>query len=219
MNAQIGPPWERLDRDLAGLLAPALPAIARDIVAEIARTIPDYRRPIEGRFGRRIGVGVHEALSQFLQLIGRPGTHTPLNRDVYVRLGRGELRSGRSLDALQGAYRVGARVAWRRVATVAVDAGVAPAQLALLAESIFAYIEEISAESVDVATPRPRPPRPASKVAPRAADPPAGRRRAPRRRGRPGRRGERRLRRRARSPRSSPARTRSAGSCAGSAPT
>src|SRR5579871_2851035 len=142
-------PWERLDRNLAALLAPGLPDIAREIVAEVARTIPDYRRPIEGRFGRGLGIGVHEALRQFLELIGRPGTLAPLNRDVYRRLGRGELRSGRSLDALQGAYRVGARVAWRRVAAAAVDAGVEAAQLALLAESIFAYIEEISAESVD----------------------------------------------------------------------
>ena len=31
-------------------------------------------------------------------------------------LGRGELRQGRTLDALQSAYRVGARVAWRRLA-------------------------------------------------------------------------------------------------------
>src|SRR5206468_6318448 len=50
----------------------------------------------------------------------RPG------RSVYVELGRGELRAGRRLDALQMAYRLGARISWRRLAGVARGAGVDP---------------------------------------------------------------------------------------------
>ena len=38
-------------------------------------------------------------------------------------LGRGEARSGRSMDALLAAYRVGARVSWRELAAGAVAAG------------------------------------------------------------------------------------------------
>jgi hypothetical protein len=68
---------------------------------------------------------------------------------VYVALGSGELRQGRTLDALQSAYRVGARVAWRRLAAAARRAGVEPDVLSLLAESIFAYIETLSADSVE----------------------------------------------------------------------
>ena len=62
---------------------------------------------------------------------------------------RGELRQGRTLDSLQAAYRVGARVAWRRLAAAARRAGVEPDVLSLLAESIFAYIDELSADSVE----------------------------------------------------------------------
>ena len=68
---------------------------------------------------------------------------------MYVALGSGELRQGRTLDALQSAYRVGARVAWRRLAAAATRAGVEPDVLSLLAESIFAYIETLSADSVE----------------------------------------------------------------------
>ena len=64
-------------------------------------------------------------------------------------LGRGELREGRTLDALQSAYRVGARVAWRRLSVAAVAAGLDGRTLSLLAESIFAYIDQISADSVE----------------------------------------------------------------------
>src|SRR6202035_1983907 len=67
----------------------------------------------------------------------------------YPTRGRGEMRAGGSLDSLLSAYRVGARVAWRRFAAAGVQAGVEPDTLYLLAESIFAYIDVLSAESAE----------------------------------------------------------------------
>ena len=64
-------------------------------------------------------------------------------------LGRGELREGRTLDSLQSAYRVGARVAWRRISAAARRRHVDPDELAVLAEAIFAYIDELSADSIE----------------------------------------------------------------------
>jgi hypothetical protein len=142
-------PWERLDPSLAAALAPELPAMADEIIDEIGRAIPAYRRPLEGAFGRGLRIGVQEALSEFVRLAGGRGSRVPLARDIYASLGRGELRAGRGLDALQAAYRVGARVAWRRVSAAARASGADAAQVSLLAESIFAYIDEISAESVE----------------------------------------------------------------------
>ena len=66
-----------------------------------------------------------------------------------MNLGRGEMRAGRSLDALLAAYRLGARVAWRRLAAAGEAAGLEPRTLYLLAESIFAYIDELSGESIE----------------------------------------------------------------------
>ena len=142
-------PWERLDPALAAVLAPLLPDLADEIVAEIARAIPEYRRPIEGAFGRGLRAGVQEALGQFVDLIGRPGAEGPSASDVYSALGRGELRAGRGLDALQAAYRLGARVAWRRVSEAARGADADAEQLSRLADSIFAYIDEVSSQSVE----------------------------------------------------------------------
>src|SRR5437588_1433162 len=68
---------------------------------------------------------------------------------VYRSLGQGEMRAGRSLESLLSAYRIGARVAWRRFAAIGVEAGLAPDTLYLLAESIFAYIDVLSAESAE----------------------------------------------------------------------
>jgi DNA-binding PucR family transcriptional regulator len=111
--------------------------------------VPEYARPLEGSFGRGVRVGVTEALSQFVELIRSPSGARGPGREVYVALGRGELRQGRTLDSLQSAYRVGARVAWRKLAAAAREADLDPEVLSLLAESIFAFIEELSADSVE----------------------------------------------------------------------
>jgi hypothetical protein len=142
-------PWRALPATVADLMEPELDAITDEILATIAREVPEYARPLEGSFGRGVRTGVTEALHQFVELIRSPSGARGPGREVYVALGRGELREGRTLDSLQSAYRVGARVAWRRVADAARRAGVDAEVLSLLAESIFAFIEELSADSVE----------------------------------------------------------------------
>jgi PucR C-terminal helix-turn-helix domain len=131
------------------VIEPELGAVTSEIMATIAGEVPEYARPFEGSFGRGVQVGVTEALRQFVALIRDPDSGREPGRDVYVGLGRGELRQGRTLDALQSAYRVGARVAWRRLAEAARRSGFDSGVISKLAESIFVYIEELSADSVE----------------------------------------------------------------------
>jgi hypothetical protein len=150
MTKDVGPePWRELAPELADLIEPELPEATEEILARIAREVPEYARPLEGAFGAGIRTGVTEALRQFVALIRDPDAGREPGRDVYIALGRGELRQGRTLDSLQSAYRVGARVAWRRISAAARRHRVAPDQLAVLAEAIFAYIDELSADSVE----------------------------------------------------------------------
>lgn len=140
-------PWHALPPAAAAVLRAELPELAREIIAALRVEVPAYARPLEGPFGRGLIVGVEEALRQFLDGIERGGP--PPRSRVYVDLGRGEMRAGRSLDALLNAYRVGARVAWRRFARAGRAGGLAPETLFELAESIFAYIDELSAKSAE----------------------------------------------------------------------
>ena len=139
-------PWHELPPEIAAVLRPVLSDVADEMI-EAVRTVPAYSRPIDGEFGAGVRIGVEEALRHFLVEI-EAGRAVP-RRDVYVDLGRGEMRSGRSLDSLLSAYRIGARVAWRRFAAVGVQAGLDPDTLYLLAESLFAYIDVLSAESAE----------------------------------------------------------------------
>jgi hypothetical protein len=140
-------PWYQLDSGIVDVLRPTLDETASEMIQAVVSSVPAYARPIEGDFGFGIVAGVQAALSHFLAEIEEGG---PVGRrDVYRALGQGEMRSGRSLDALLTAYRIGARVAWRRFAAVGVEAGLDPDTLYLLAEGIFAYIDVLSTESAD----------------------------------------------------------------------
>ncbi|MCW2614957.1 MAG: CdaR family transcriptional regulator [Frankiales bacterium] len=143
-------PWQDLPPEMSRALRPHLQAVVAEIVAVLPGEVPDYARPIEGTFGEGLRLGVGVALGRFLDL---PGTSEPAlteqDRRVYLALGRGENRQGRELQTLLAAYRVGARVAFRRFATIAREADVDPDALVPLAEAVFAYIDELSATSVE----------------------------------------------------------------------
>jgi hypothetical protein len=142
-------PWRGLPPEVADLIEGEIDPITIEILDSIAREVPEYARPLEGRFGRGIRRGVGEALAQFVALIRDPDSGRDSGREVYLALGRGEQRSGRTLDSLQAAYRIGARVAWRRFADACRRAEVGAEPLALLAEAVFAYIDELAADSVE----------------------------------------------------------------------
>jgi hypothetical protein len=142
-------PWANLPPGTVDVFRPLQRAIAEEIIATLAREVPAYAKPLEGAFGEGVRMGVEQALEQFARLMEDPNTSRAQGRAVYIALGRTELRSGRSIGALLAAYRVGAQVAWRRLAAAGLEANLPQATMNLLAESIFAYIDELSAESAE----------------------------------------------------------------------
>jgi hypothetical protein len=136
--------------EAADVLRPALPGLADEMIAAISAEVPDYARAMEGTFGQLVRMGVEVALNRFMDMVADPHPEEAARaRDTYVNLGRGEFHAGRSLDALLAAYRVGARLAWRRFVEAGTAAQLPPEVLYSLGEAIFAYIDEISAESAD----------------------------------------------------------------------
>ena len=147
--AQTSRTFAAIPPETADVLRPVLSGLADETIAAIAVEVPDYARAMEGEFGRAVRRGVEIAFQRFLDLVLDPEADVRSARAAYVDLGRGEYHAGRSLDALLAAYRVGARLAWRRFVEAGREAGLAPEVLYDLGEAIFAYIDEISAESAD----------------------------------------------------------------------
>jgi len=140
---------EGISTEVGALLRPVLPDLAAEMIREIGAQVPDYSRPLEGTFGVTLRYGVERALRRFVDTIEHPEGVSARDRRTYIELGRGEMRQGRTLNALLAAYRVGAQVAWRRFVEAGVRGGLEPAILYRVGEAIFAYIDEISGESIE----------------------------------------------------------------------
>lgn len=138
-------PWQAVPAVIAPALRPGLPPLVDEVISAVRREVPEYDQPLEGEFGALIGGGVRQALEQFVDLLGTDADLPDVR--AYEAMGRAEVRAGRTLDALQSAYRTGARVAWRRV--VAEQGGLLDADVMyVLAEAIFAYIDRLADASV-----------------------------------------------------------------------
>ncbi len=145
-------PEVRLDPIVLAALREDLGTVSEQVVAVVVAEVPSYRDAFAGPMGRTIRDAVALALDGFLEL-GARGAGSDAGRPLgpvvegAYRLGRGEARAGRSMEALLAAYRMGARRAWRLLSDRAVEAGLPAVQVAAFAELVFAYIDELSASS------------------------------------------------------------------------
>lgn len=142
-----------LSPDVVAPLRSGLPEVAVQTITAITAEVPAYTEAFAGELGNKIEKAVRAALGTFLELVSGgggadPGSPLAPALEAAYALGRGEARSGRSLDALLAAYRVGARVAWRELAAISVRSGQEAPTIAHFAELVFAYIDELSAASV-----------------------------------------------------------------------
>jgi hypothetical protein len=141
-------PWSALDPELATKLDPAIPGLAELLVREISTHVPQYTGRRSESFWNAIRLGVEQSLREFLMLLGQSRGPDQRSRDIVRGLGRNEYEAGRTLDALQMAYRIGSRHAWRSFSQVAAKEDLSATEIALFAEAIFAYTDELAAESV-----------------------------------------------------------------------
>lgn len=138
-----------LPRTHMDTFVPTIGRLTTDMVREIQLAVPAYAQPLEGHFGAMMAAGVEEAVRRMVDSVGVDVTPDRRWADLYRKIGRAEFLAGRSLDSLQTAYRVGGRVAWRHIADWGMRQRLPMNWLTVLAEAIFAYIDEISKLSVE----------------------------------------------------------------------
>lgn len=128
-----------------------LPLVAQRTVAAVIEQVPRYAAGLDPAMAANIEGAVQSALRAFLGRISSdrgPSSGPAPGLDAAYALGRGEARSGRPIDVLLAAYRVGARASWAEMSTTLVEHGASTLATAELAGGIFDYIDELSAASV-----------------------------------------------------------------------
>jgi hypothetical protein len=139
-------PWAEVPAEAADRMRAVVLDTGDDIIEQVRGEVAEYALSMDGVFGQNIRQGVSVALEQFLELLGTDDD-LPDTR-VYFELGRVEHRHGRTMDALQSAYRVGSRVMWRRISAGSDAYGLGPDGIFRLAEALFEYTEQLAAASV-----------------------------------------------------------------------
>lgn len=141
----IGTDQERL----RAALDARLDALLDEVAAGLAEHWPDYANFLESDrsaiadaaaiFVQRLVAMSEGDLSDHDEPYGAETLHA-----VFEQVGRQQQGEGNSLFRLLTAFQFGARVAWRHVAAVALDLGRPPDTLALLADAVFVFVNQLS---------------------------------------------------------------------------
>ncbi|MEV5886432.1 helix-turn-helix domain-containing protein [Streptomyces sp. NPDC052020] len=138
-----GEPLEPLPKEFAAFMRPELPGLMKEIGAEVTRAYPVYGRLLNGPNADAFRQGVEQALYAFVDRVTDPGKNAALRDELLRRFGRMEAYEGRELATLQGAYRLGARIALRRTRALGRQYQLSPATILAFADALFAYVEEL----------------------------------------------------------------------------
>ncbi|MEU8783929.1 helix-turn-helix domain-containing protein [Streptomyces sp. NPDC048637] len=140
------PPYQV--RQFAALALEEVPALAQDILREIRHEYPQLPLILD-EFGEpRALVGIRQSLEHFVAHLTAGPDRPHVHPRVFQEFGRGEGIQGRSLDVLQAVYRLGVRLAWRRLAEIGQQVAIPAPAMYELAESGYEYLDGLVAESV-----------------------------------------------------------------------
>ncbi|MFE6158465.1 helix-turn-helix domain-containing protein [Streptomyces sp. NPDC056486] len=137
-----------LVRQFAELALDEVPALAQDILREIRAEYPGLPVVLDESGEPMALIGIRRALEGFVQQIASAEGRPCYPLEVFQEFGRGEGLHGRSLDSLQAIYRLGVRLAWRRLAEIGQQIEIPPPAMYELAESGFEYLDGLVDQSV-----------------------------------------------------------------------
>ncbi|TGA96784.1 helix-turn-helix domain-containing protein [Streptomyces sp. MZ04] len=137
-----------LVRRFAALALDEVPALAQDILREIRAEYPGLPVVLDDSGEPMALIGIRRALEGFVQQIAAGEGRPCYPLEVFQEFGRGEGLHGRSLDSLQAIYRLGVRLAWRRLAEIGQQIEIPPPAMYELAESGFEYLDGLVDQSV-----------------------------------------------------------------------
>lgn len=137
--------------ELEALLVARLPEILTDVRGELITDWPDYAAfldaDLDGVLEGAAELFVHRLVIQATHPTAAPPSSDQTLQLVFEQVGRQHWQEGYDLTRLLTAYQVGARVAWRHVARTAQELPLSPETIAVLAESVFDFVNHLSQSS------------------------------------------------------------------------
>jgi hypothetical protein len=136
--------WPSVPPGVADSLLPGLDSVAKEIIEAIRCGVPEYAQPFDDSYAKILRQAVWYSVHQFVERIADPAAPCEETTKLFLDIGRIEATEGRSLEALQTALRLGARVAWQRLHERAQQDRLDIEVFAHVGEAIFLYLDELS---------------------------------------------------------------------------
>lgn len=135
-------------RQFAALAMAEVPVLAEEILGEIRREYPHLPVILDDSGEPKSLVGIRRAIEVFVQHLDSPEDRPRVHPEVFQDFGRGEGLGGRTLDSLQAIYRMGVRLAWRRLAEIGQRVDIPPPAMYELADAGYEYLDGLVDQSV-----------------------------------------------------------------------
>jgi hypothetical protein len=137
--------WRDVPQEIAAQMRPGVDRLVEEIIGAIKLGVPEYSRPLDDAYMAVIRRGVSQGVGQFVERVADPTVSRGEMVELFRRIGQMEAAEGRTLEPLQAALRIGARVAWNRLHETATRTGMDLAGFARVGEAIFLHLDEIVA--------------------------------------------------------------------------
>jgi len=134
--------------ETAAVVRTSLGAAIPEMIEAIGQAVPEYAGPSgTGRtqpdYQQRLADAVTGAVASFIARVAQPDRSMEPVLDEFRVIGGTAAREGRTLDGLQDALRLGARVAWRWLCEA--GASLDRRELSRVGEAVFGYLDELAA--------------------------------------------------------------------------
>jgi hypothetical protein len=137
--------WHALPPEVADLLRPQIEHAVAEMIDAIQAGVPEYARPLDATYTEAVSRAVKHSVEQFVDRVANPEASFAVIVAEFRGIGAVEAREGRSLEPLQNALRLGARVAWRWLCDAAGASSLDMQVLGRIGEAIFIYLDELAA--------------------------------------------------------------------------
>lgn len=126
-------------------MRPQLDQAVAEMIDAIQLGVPEYARPLDASYTDTVSRAVRHSVDQFVARVADPEASFDEIVEEFRAIGAVEAHEGRSLEPLQNALRLGARVAWRWLCAAAGEPGLDLQVLGRMGEAIFVYLDELAA--------------------------------------------------------------------------
>src|SRR5581483_3177981 len=152
-NAGTGFSGTAFSAETAAVVRTSLGGAIPEMIDAIGQAVPEYAPADDtgpdqsGRmrpdYQQRLADAVTGAVGSFIARVAQPDRALEPVLDEFRVIGGTAAREGRTLDGLQDALRLGARVAWRWLCEA--GAGLDRRELSRVGEAVFGYLDELAA--------------------------------------------------------------------------